>query len=323
MSKLHLIGHAETTVLTNAGVATAQVTGDDIFLIWLADQTQTQTAVNALEADKNGANTARIQSVLSGAALAGQFHSPLVDPRTPGLIVQPIPGTVDSTSNAKASEHGGFATDDTHVALLVVNGADLSSAHPRAQMINQAVRTYQVAPTILATLGLNPDQLTSVRVEHVRVLPGRLRSSTRPGGAPGPRSRRPAAIDPYPTREGEREHVQPTKAAPRRGHPGCRPGRPARGSGRCVGRRPRPAAPLSIRVFATGTAQRSAPDDIVHLGPDIFIGWQNGVGSTGARVRPATGTRRWSSTGPTARWSPSGPSSARSTASALTRPATG
>ncbi len=173
-SQLHMIGHAETADLTAAGVTTAQVTDDDVSLIWLKNQSQTARAVHALEADKSGANNARIDYVLSGAALARQFDSPLQDARTPDLIVQPLPGTIYSTSNAKVMEHGGFAPDDTHVALLVVNGASMvhgGHGGHGGHAVDTPVRTYQVAPTILADLGLNPDQLDSVRIEHVQVLP--------------------------------------------------------------------------------------------------------------------------------------------------------
>jgi hypothetical protein len=170
-SQLHLIGHAETKVLTAAGVAPAQVTDDDIALVWLKDQSQTQQAVAALKADQAGANSARVDYVLSGSALAQQFNSPSKDPRTPDLIVQPIPGTIYSGSNAKVMEHGGFAPDDTHVAMLVVNGADMVAGTPSGATVSTPVRTYQVAPTILADLGLNPNKLDSVRIEHVQVLP--------------------------------------------------------------------------------------------------------------------------------------------------------
>ena len=44
-SQFHLIGHAETSVLTNAGVTPAMVTDDDVSLIWLKYQSQTQQAV--------------------------------------------------------------------------------------------------------------------------------------------------------------------------------------------------------------------------------------------------------------------------------------
>ncbi|HEX4865193.1 MAG TPA: alkaline phosphatase family protein [Acidimicrobiales bacterium] len=171
-SKLALIGHAEQDVLTNAGVNIAQLTDDDVALIWLADQGQTSQAVSALNADKSGANTAHIQTVLSGQALAAQFNSPTQDPRTPDIIVEPIPGTIYSHSSAKVMEHGGFAEDDTHVAMLVVNGANIGTNTPGNGSNNTAVRTYQVAPTILSLLGLNPNKLDSVRTEGVKVLPG-------------------------------------------------------------------------------------------------------------------------------------------------------
>ena len=38
--------------------------------------------------------------------------------------------------------------------------------------MTQPVRTYQVAPTVLSLLGLNPNKLDSVRQEGVQVLPG-------------------------------------------------------------------------------------------------------------------------------------------------------
>ena len=179
-SKLAKIGHAETKVLTKANVSPAQVTDDDIALLWMNPATQstdTAAALAALQADQNGANTARIQSILSGSALAQQFGDPATDPRTPDLIVQPIPGTIYSTSGAKVAEHGGGAVDDTHVALLVVNGSRVDRdgwAHSGGRggaVVSTPVQTYQVAPTILADLGLNPRQLDSVRIEHVQVLP--------------------------------------------------------------------------------------------------------------------------------------------------------
>jgi hypothetical protein len=172
-SKLAKIGHAENKVVTNAGVAIAQSTDDDIALMWLKDQSQVTTAVNALLADKAGANTARVQYVLSGQALADRFNSPLVDPRTPDLIVQPIPGTIYTTSGAKVAEHGGFSTDDTHVALIVVNGARLTGSNDNGggNVVDDNVTTAQVAPTVLAALGLNPGKLDAVRIEHTQVLP--------------------------------------------------------------------------------------------------------------------------------------------------------
>jgi len=117
-------------------------------------------------------NPARIQTLLYGSGLIAQFGNPATDPRTPDIIIQPIPGTIYSTSSAKVMEHGGFAEDDTHVALLTVNGANVVNVAPVGAMISEPVRTYQVAPTILSHLGLNANQLDSVRTEGIQVLPG-------------------------------------------------------------------------------------------------------------------------------------------------------
>src|SRR5262249_2827333 len=98
------------------------------------------------------------------------------------LIVEPIPGTIYSKSGAKVAEHGGFAADDTHAALIVADGGALQGngpsqpAPPRnphtSQVIGAAVTTAQVAPPILAALGLEPEPLEGVKIEHPQVLPG-------------------------------------------------------------------------------------------------------------------------------------------------------
>jgi len=179
-ARLAKIGDQVSSVLAKAGVTIAQNTTDDIALVWLADQQQTNAAVAALQADRRGANTARIQFVLAGDPLADQFGDPHANTRTPDLIVQPIPGTIYTTSKAKVAEHGGFSADDTHVALLVVGPRRREDDDPSARAeneagaarrIDEAVHTTQIAPTILDFLGLDPDALQSVRAEHTRVLP--------------------------------------------------------------------------------------------------------------------------------------------------------
>jgi arylsulfatase A-like enzyme len=97
---------------------------------------------------------------------AAMFGDPAVDPRTPDLIVQPRHGTIDSLSTKKFAEHGGFAEDDAHVALVV--------SHPalRHATVDRPVCTKQVAPTILRTFGLDPTALQAVRREGTPVLPG-------------------------------------------------------------------------------------------------------------------------------------------------------
>src|SRR5262249_16580964 len=110
-AKLDKVGDTVTPVLTSAGIGVAQNTEDDVCLVWLTDQSQTAAAVAALESNKAHGNSARIQYILSGAALAAIFGDPLHNARTPDIIIQPIPGTIYSTSVAKVAEHGGFSED--------------------------------------------------------------------------------------------------------------------------------------------------------------------------------------------------------------------
>ena len=77
------------------------------------------------------------------------------DPRTPDIIVAPNVGVVYTGSQSKQAEHGGFAHDDTNVMLLV------SNSDFKAQTVDSFVETSQVAPTILALLGLDPNSFAS------------------------------------------------------------------------------------------------------------------------------------------------------------------
>jgi hypothetical protein len=167
-AEAQLIGHAETKVLAANGITPALVTDDDVALIWLADQSQTDAAVTALTTGP-GQGQANVQTVLSGSALTQQFGNPLTNSRTPDLIVEPTLGTIYSGSSAKVAEHGGFNPTDTHVAMLVVNGA---APRTSAAYNNDPVHTTQIAPTILEALGLNPHKLDSVKAEGTGSLPG-------------------------------------------------------------------------------------------------------------------------------------------------------
>ncbi len=166
-STLAKIGSADATVLANAGIAVDQITHDDISMIWLHDQHDTDAALAALRASTGAGNPARIAHIYAGAGLVGDFGNPRTNGRTPDIIVQPLAGTIYTTSTAKVAEHGGFAPDDTHVALLVVGGTDAAG-----QTVSTAVQTTQIAPTILLALGLDPERLDAVRAEHTMPLPG-------------------------------------------------------------------------------------------------------------------------------------------------------
>ena len=103
---------------------------------------------------------------MGGAELKLKFTDPARDSRTPDIIVQPVYGTIYTTSTAKNSEHGGFSFGDTNVGLIVSNPG------LRPSVVKTPVATSQVAPSILHALGLDPQSLRSVRVEGTELLPG-------------------------------------------------------------------------------------------------------------------------------------------------------
>ena len=138
------------------------VQDDDIALIWLQDQTQTGAVVAYLNAN---AGPLFIDEVMAGSEINLKFNSPLSDPATPDIIVQPIYGTIYTGSQAKNAEHGGFSFADTNVGLIVSN----PGIHPR--VVKTPVATSQVAASLLKALGIDPSELQAVRREGTPVLP--------------------------------------------------------------------------------------------------------------------------------------------------------
>lgn len=151
-------------------VGTGMIQTDDLGLIWLRDPTQLAAVLATLNA--NLACTATgicadgpLAYILSGSKLATQFGDPALG-RTPDIIVQPNPGVIYTGSKKKDAEHGGNAPDDTRVALMV------SFPALKAQTVETAQVTTQVAPTIVKSLGLDPNLLDAVKAEGTPVLPG-------------------------------------------------------------------------------------------------------------------------------------------------------
>jgi hypothetical protein len=138
------------------------VQDDDIALIWLQDQSQTDAVAAYLNAN---APALFIDEVLAGNEIKLKFNDPLTDNAAPDVLVQPIYGTTYTGSSKKNAEHGGFSFGDTHVGLIVSNPS-LS-----AKVVKSPVATSQVAPSILKALGIDPNELLSVRNEGTTVLP--------------------------------------------------------------------------------------------------------------------------------------------------------
>jgi Type I phosphodiesterase / nucleotide pyrophosphatase len=138
------------------------VQDDDIALIWLPDQSKTPEVAAYLNTN---ANALFIEEVLAGAELKARFNNPVADSRTPDIIVQPVYGTIYTTSTKKIAEHGGFSFGDTNVGLIVSNPS------LAARKVKTPVVTSQVAVTILEALGIDSNQLDAVRKEQTGVLP--------------------------------------------------------------------------------------------------------------------------------------------------------
>jgi arylsulfatase A-like enzyme len=166
-SSLRWVDPAQFTSLIN-GVQpglTAQVTADTMALIWLKDRSRAADAAAVLQANASaiGAGT-----VTSGEAVGTLFGGRLGGnpTRIPDIVVQPTPGVVYAAPNAKLVDHGSGSAEDTHVPLVVV---EPRGAH--GVTLSCPVSLRQVAPTILAALGLKPKALDAVRLEGTKHLP--------------------------------------------------------------------------------------------------------------------------------------------------------
>jgi hypothetical protein len=154
-----------STVLANAGYGFN--IADDASLIWLDPSQRTpETLQSALTVLQNAAGALGIQTILGRDQLRKVFRDPITDSRTPDFFVVSNKGVI-YTKGSKLAEHGGAADDDRHVALLVS-----APGLEEGQQVDKQVSTTQIAPTILGVLGISPEELQAVRIEHTHTLPG-------------------------------------------------------------------------------------------------------------------------------------------------------
>jgi hypothetical protein len=154
-------------------------TDDDAMLLWLSDRSQAAAdfakayllSNSATGNDVNGATktvpASGLTTVYAGADSANFFGVPASDPRHPDIFGVAQHGVVYTGGQGKIAEHGGADPQDRNVPILV-SGANVG----RHQVVTGPVETTQIAPTILELLGLNPNQLQAVQIEHTSVLPG-------------------------------------------------------------------------------------------------------------------------------------------------------
>jgi hypothetical protein len=150
---------------------------DDGMLIWLSDRSAAATSVakgfllnhsgtgNDIDGKPKAYTGSGLKTVCAGADAASYLHVAVGDPRVPDVIGIVQYGVVYTGKKAMIAEHGGNNPQDRDVPL-VVSGAEVD------HLVNQSsVETTQIAPTILRLLGLNPNALKAVQIEHTSALP--------------------------------------------------------------------------------------------------------------------------------------------------------
>jgi hypothetical protein len=106
--------------------------------------------------------------IFTGSDAASFIGVPFGDARVPDVIGIAQYGTVYTGKTKKIAEHGGDNPQDRDVPI-VVSGNPIGNAH--GQTSDAPVETTQIAPTIMALLGLDPSALQAVHEEHTAVLP--------------------------------------------------------------------------------------------------------------------------------------------------------
>jgi hypothetical protein len=151
---------------------------DDVMLWWLSNRSQgaanfvrhyllTHTAVaQNIHGKRLTVSASGLSKVYAGAASAAYFGVPVSDPRHP-VIFGIVQHGVIYADAPDIAQHGGADFQDVSIPILVSLPGHRHGATNGAQ-----VKITQIAPTILALLGLNPGDLQAVRIEHTQVLPG-------------------------------------------------------------------------------------------------------------------------------------------------------
>ncbi|WP_369244618.1 alkaline phosphatase family protein [Streptomyces sp. R41] len=174
------LNSAWKTAHPGSGDLVAHAVDDDAMLVWLTDRSKAATDFakayllaqtgtgNGVGGEAKSFTASGLKTLYAGAGAARYFHVRQGDPRVPDLVGITQYGVVYTGGKGKIAEHGGAHADDLDVPL-VVSGA----ATPHGVRVGGAVRTTQIAPTILRLLGLDPQALDAVRIEQTRTLPAR------------------------------------------------------------------------------------------------------------------------------------------------------
>jgi hypothetical protein len=151
---------------------------DDVLQWWLSNRSQaaanftrryllTHTAVAYnIHGKRLTLRASGLARLYAGAASAAYFGVPNSDPRHPVIFGIVQPGVIYADA-PDIAQHGGGSFQDVSIPILVVRpGVRHGTSN------GTHVTILQIAPTILALLGLNPRELQAVQIEHTQVLPG-------------------------------------------------------------------------------------------------------------------------------------------------------
>jgi hypothetical protein len=111
--------------------------------------------------------------IWAGKEAARYFGVRYSDPRYPDVFGRVQQGVIYTTpptltpATYEIAEHGGSNPGDRDVPIVVYAPSVITPGS-----VGQRVTTTEVAPTILALLGLDPCDLQAVQLEHTAVLPG-------------------------------------------------------------------------------------------------------------------------------------------------------
>jgi hypothetical protein len=168
---------AWTAAHPGAPALVAHATDDDAFFVYLNDRSPaaanfardwllSHSAVgNDINGNLKSVEASGLAKIYAGEEAAKFFGTTLRDGSRPDLYGVVQHGVVYTGGKKKIAEHGGDDPQDRNVPLLI-SGPAVATPHVSVDH----VETAQIAPTILALLGLNPIELDAVGIEHTRPL---------------------------------------------------------------------------------------------------------------------------------------------------------
>jgi hypothetical protein len=173
------INAAWTAAHPGAGNLIVAGTDDDAWQSYLSDTSQqaadfvkeylwTHTATgNTASGGTRTLAHSGLAKIYAGEESADYFGVPVSDPRHPDVWGVVQVGVVYTGGRGKIAEHGGANPGDRDVPIVVYAPGVLEP-----QVSHRWVETTQIAPTIIRLLGLDPNDLQAVQIEHTHVLPG-------------------------------------------------------------------------------------------------------------------------------------------------------